>query len=402
MTAPAIETFTPSVGQENTDRILRMFARFTSVGYLAYLALLYPSITTMAPLMHRWWTPMAVLVVFGSGVLPGLLSFRRSTVAMRTAAAVASAAFLTAAFTWPLAWTGTQLPGDDGVWLAAFPGLASLAGVIAWPTAVAFGHLVIGCTAVQVINLAARVNASVPMLIPEITFAIMFCTLFVGGAAMALRTGRLLDATTESTRAVAATAAARRARAVERERFDALIHDGVIATLLIASRTGARKNVRALAATTLRELDDLHTTGEPEQDIRLGEALAQLRAAAVHVDPHTAFVVTGPESAETLHIPSSTVRSMSAALAEALRNSHLHAGPSATRTVTAAVHAEGITIDITDNGIGFDPTAIPPHRLGIAVSVLGRMRHIAGGSARVDSRPGDGTTVHIEWTVPAP
>lgn len=388
------------VGRENTDRILRMFARFTSVGYLAYLALLYPSITTMAPLVHRWWTPLAVLFVFGSGALPGLLSFRRGTAAMRSAAAVAALAFLAAAFTWPLAWTGPQLPGDDGVWLAAFPGLASLAGVIAWPTSVAFTHLVIGCTTVQVINLVARTNASAPMLVPEITFAIMFCTLFVGGAAMALRTGRLLDATTNTTHAAAARAAAQRARAVERERFDALIHDGVIATLLTASRPVHRRNVRALAATTLRELDELHTIGDPDQYITPDETLAQLRTATVDVDPNTSFIVTGAETAETLRIPVSTVRSMSGALSEALRNSHLHAGSRATRTVTAALQADSISIDIADDGDGFDHTSIPPHRLGIAVSILGRMRHIAGGSARVDSEPGRGTTVHIEWTAP--
>ncbi len=399
MTSPA-EAPVAGVGRENTDRILRMFARFTSVGYLAYLALLYPSIITTAPLMHRWWTPLAVVVVFGTGVLPGLLSFRRGTAAMRTAAAVAAMAFLAAAFTWPLAWTGAQLPGDDGVWLAAFPGLASLAGIIAWPTGVAFTHLVIGCTTVQMINLAARVNASASMLIPDITFAIMFCTLFVGGAAMALRTGRLLDATTESTRAAAAGAAAQRARAVERERFDALVHDGVIATLLTASRPVHRENVRALAATTLRELDDLHTIGNADQDIALDEILAQLRSATVDVDPSALFVVTGTETAETFRIPVSTVRSMSGALAEALRNSHLHAGPRATRTVTAALQSDSISIAIADDGVGFDHTSIPPHRLGIAVSILGRMRHTAGGSARVDSEPGRGTTVHIEWTAP--
>ncbi len=215
---------------------------------------------------------------------------------------------------------------------------------------------------------------------------------------MALRTGRLLDATTDTTHAAAARAAAQRARAVERERFDALIHDGVIATLLAASRPVHRQSVRALATTTLRELDELHTIGDPDQQITISEALAQLRTAAVDVDPHTAFVVTSPESAEMFRIPLSTVRSMSAALSEALRNSHLHAGSLATRTVTAAVETDSISIDIADDGIGFDNAAIPPHRLGIAVSILGRMRHIPGGSARVDSEPGRGTTVHIEWT----
>ncbi len=198
------------------------------------------------------------------------------------------------------------------------------------------------------------------MLVPDITFAIMFCTLFVGGAAMALRTGRLLDTTTESTRAAAASAAAQRARAVERERFDALIHDGVIATLLTASRPVHRHNVRALASTTLRELDELHTVSDPDQSIGLDETLAQLRTATVDIDPNASFVVTGTETAETLRIPVSIVRSMSGALSEALRNSHLHAGPRATRTVTAALQADSIAITIADDGVGFDHASIPP------------------------------------------
>ena len=150
----------------------------------------------------------------------------------------------------------------------------------------------------------------------------------------------LLDATTNATHAAAASAAAQRARAVERERFDALIHDGVIATLLTASRPVRRQNVRALASTTLRELDELHTVSDPDQSIALDETLAQLRTATVDIDPNTSFVVTGTETAETLRIPVSTVRSMSGALAEALRNSHLHAGPRTTRTVTAALQAD--------------------------------------------------------------
>ena len=351
--------------------------------------------------MHRWWTPLAVVVVFGSGMLPGLLSFHRSTAADALGSRRGRTGLPRGRVhlaPWPGPVSNCRAMTACG-WRRS-PAWPASPAVIAWPTAVAFAHLVIGCTTVQMINLAARVNASAPMLIPDITFAIMFCTLFVGGAAMALRTGRLLDATTNATHAAAASAAAQRARAVERERFDALIHDGVIATLLTASRPVRRQNVRALASTTLRELDELHTVSDPDQSIALDETLAQLRTATVDIDPNTSFVVTGTETAETLRIPVSTVRSMSGALAEALRNSHLHAGPRTTRTVTAALQADSISIDIADDGSGFDHTSIPPHRLGIAVSILGRMRHIAGGSARVDSGPGRGTTVHIEWTAP--
>lgn len=229
---------------------------------------------------------------------------------------------------------------------------------------VAFVHLVIGCTGVQTINLVARDGAQVGMLILEIAFAIMFCTLFVGGAAMALRTGRLLDATTDETYAAAADAAAQRARIVERERFDALIHDNVPSTLLAASHGQPHHLVRSLSETTLAELDHLRTGSEPGQPFSLADALVHLRTAAAAADNRARFEVIHADAAPLPFLSAECVRALGSALSEALRNSRLH---------------------------------VAPHRLGITVSILGRMRGIPGGSAHVDTHLGVGTTVHLGW-----
>ncbi|WP_092808330.1 hypothetical protein [Rhodococcus globerulus] len=124
------------------------------------------------------------------------------------------------------------------------------------------------CTAVQTINLVAREGAQAAMLIPEIAFAIMFCTLFVGGAAMALRTGRPPDATTDETYATA-DAAAQRARIVERKRLDALIHDNVLSTLLVASHGQLRSPCLQFALVTC-------PVGEPYISSRHGCDSAQI------------------------------------------------------------------------------------------------------------------------------
>ena len=42
------------------------------VGYVGYLALLLPAITASAPRLQSWWTPAAVVIVFGSGMAIGL------------------------------------------------------------------------------------------------------------------------------------------------------------------------------------------------------------------------------------------------------------------------------------------------------------------------------------------
>lgn len=383
-------------GRENTDRILRMFARFVGVGYVGYLALLLPAITASAPRLQPWWTPAAVVTVFGSGIAIGLVSFRRDTRAIRAVAGVAALAFLLAAFTWPLAWIGPPFPAADAVWLAAFPGLASIAAVIAWPTAIAFGHLVVGCVTVQLINAGVREDVPAGMLLPEIAFAIMFCTLFVGGAAMALRTGRILDATTEQTHGSAAAAAANRARAVEQERFADLIHDGVMAALLAASRRQPKAASSRIAAATLRELDAIADGVTSDQSFSVPATLAHLRAAASEADEHATFRVQGRDVGGLL-LPADVARTVASAMAEALRNSRRHGGPSVTTAVEVTVTEHGITVRVVDDGNGFRPSSVPPHRLGIKVSILGRMRQIPGASATVDSTPGRGTVVTLDW-----
>jgi signal transduction histidine kinase len=55
-----------------------------------------------------------------------------------------------------------------------------------------------------------------------------------------------------------------------------------------------------------------------------------------------------------------------------------------------------IRVTVADGGRGFDPEALPDHRFGIRQSVIGRMK-AAGGSARIRSAPGQGTTIELEW-----
>ena len=385
----------PSSG-ENFDRIIRVFARFTSFGYLAYAVLLSASIVEWTDLMDSWWTPFAVVATFGTGVVPGLLSFGREVRAARIACAVAAVGFLISLATWPLAWNGALIPDSDGIWLASIPGLVSIAAVLAWPAWAGLAHMVIGCVAAQSINVAARANAEPVSLLPEIAFAVMFCSLFVGGAVMALRTGRLLDSTTGQTHAAAQAAASQRAVLVERERFDALTHDGVIATLLVVSRSGDAQQTSALAAATLAELDEIRSGGRTDRPFTVDQAVVHLRTAATDADDRAEFVVQRAEAGDE-PIPADVVWTMGGALSEALRNTIRHAGPEATARVAVAIDSDAVVAEVTDDGVGFDPGAVSSHRLGIAVSIRGRMGTLDGGSAEIDSAPGAGTRVRLEW-----
>ena len=68
-----------------------------------------------------------------------------------------------------------------------------------------------------------------------------------------------------------------------------------------------------------------------------------------------------------------------------------------TRTATLRSGPDGVVVTISDDGRGFDPERVPPGRHGVTGSIMTRM-HDAGGTARINTAPGAGTTVTLSWT----
>lgn len=388
--------FAPVDGR-STARIVRFFALFVTVGYLAYLLITITPTTGSAPHAPGWWNVLAIVAVFGTGILPGALSFSASLEHVRRASGVAALVYLLALGSWFLVWDHEVTSSTDSMWLTAFPGVASMMAVIAWRVPFVFVHLAVACTLSQICNILVR-GTSWALFPAEVVLSFVFCTMYVGAAAIALRTGRILDETKDATYQAAASAAAQEARGVERERFDALVHDRVLSTLLVASRTGNTPDVAGLAKVTLAELDELRDGTAQERPFTTKETLVHLRTATVAVDDRAVFQGHVVEPDPELLIPPEVTRTLGQVLVESLRNSRIHAGPTATRTVEVDVAESGVAVAVVDDGRGFDVAEIQPHRLGIAVSIVGRMRRLEGGRVEIDSRPGSGTRVEFGWT----
>jgi signal transduction histidine kinase len=62
--------------------------------------------------------------------------------------------------------------------------------------------------------------------------------------------------------------------------------------------------------------------------------------------------------------------------------------------VYVEVTDDAIGLFVRDRGTGFDPTAVPPDRKGIAESIEGRMER-TGGRATIVSSRGEGTEVEL-------
>lgn len=218
----------------------------------------------------------------------------------------------------------------------------------------------------------------------------------VGGVLthLLIRGARELDAEHAARVRVEAEAASERAEFSERLRQYALLHDTVLSTLSGIARGGldyADQEVRQRCAAEADFLRGLVSASpeEPPADLAVAlsmvsrdQAMAGLRVRCRSRDlPH--------------HLPEPVTGAFTDAVREALNNVVKHARVSEA-TVTATASPRGaVTVIVADHGAGFDAATVR-EGLGLSRSIRQRMV-IAGGTARVDSVPGQGTIVELRW-----
>ncbi len=127
------------------------------------------------------------------------------------------------------------------------------------------------------------------------------------------------------------------------------------------------------------------------RDSGLVAALLELLARfAERTGLQTSFAAAGPaadladERAETLY----------RIVEECLRNIERHARASAVVLTLQAI-ADRAAITISDDGVGFDPAAAHPGHYG--VRGIGEQAALIGATLSIDSRPGAGTRVRLEF-----
>jgi signal transduction histidine kinase len=180
-------------------------------------------------------------------------------------------------------------------------------------------------------------------------------------------------------------------RADEREQHRQL-HDTILSTLtMVASGTFAGRS-EVLSAQAGRDLDVLRELRAMPGDAPAGAAdlSARIGSLAAAAAPLTVRLVPAPVS-----LPGAVAEHIAGSVAEALRNVSRHAGV-AEADVTIRGGDGWVTVEVTDQGAGFDPAVVPPWRRGVRESIAGRMSAV-GGAATVTSRPGTGTTVVLRW-----
>jgi signal transduction histidine kinase len=214
--------------------------------------------------------------------------------------------------------------------------------------------------------------------------------LFLAGFVIGYVVGLARDADQQMQRATELEAATR-----ERERLARGIHDSVLQVLALIARKGAELGGEAaelgrLAGeqeATLRALVSVDAPVSAAGTVDLRETLRPF--ASTHVElasPATAVPVTAHIAGE-----------LAAAVGSALDNVRVHCGPSAKAWVLVEDEGGGVTVTIRDDGPGIAPgrldRAAAEGRLGVAQSIVGRLRDI-GGTAIISGN--DGTEVELK------
>ncbi len=183
-----------------------------------------------------------------------------------------------------------------------------------------------------------------------------------------------------------------------------LLHDTVLATLTMLAHSGvgvaadalqqqARDDARLLRQLRLGATPTPQSSGgytlEPVEESALGTTLESVKQRFGRMGLEVSWHGTGQ-----VLLPSDVLDAFLLALAECLENVRRHSGVTDAH-VTITEDDRIVRAMVTDAGVGFDIKDIDEARMGFKDSVVGRLKEV-GGSARLFSAKGSGTTVVLE------
>lgn len=181
----------------------------------------------------------------------------------------------------------------------------------------------------------------------------------------------------------------------EKSRLDALVHDKVLTTLLLAGKASSpeeRESASGLAVAAIGALS-VATAAETGEDMNGSSFFAALEKTALS---QSANIRVSRSEIDSVWVPGDAATALSEATLQAILNSQQHAGANAILELHLKGHRNGLKIVIKDDGRGFRMSRVSKNRLGIRVSIVERVESV-GGRAFIDSRPGAGTNIILEW-----
>jgi len=412
------------------DTELRVVRLLTIVAGLVAAATIVGGVTvvvqpTVSPMPA--WFAVAIVVLTALPLVVAILApfVRMAFLRRANAVAVITHLLLLATF-WPavsLAFDST--PSGQLPWMLTVSAFSVAGAVLAWGQL--GGWVALGVFSGLVFVLRVLLDDLTPnAIVNDVSVLIISMVLCLLCGAL-LVTSRQVDSAATTAATTVASHAAAHARRAALARTRALVHDEILATLLVAAHGGAEFGpaVALQARRARRHIRELGEPGGSAAAMTVDDLASAVLLVADEIDEHAEFRMSAPAAARDARVPPEASEAILGAVRQALVNSVTHAGPSARRVVTfdltpaaptppaagpastsgrSSSHPDvcgGVRVVVRDDGVGFDPDTVPASRMGLATSIRDRLAAVPGGSAGVESSPGLGTVVTVEWAVPA-
>ena len=180
----------------------------------------------------------------------------------------------------------------------------------------------------------------------------------------------------------------------ERQRLDALVHDQVLHSLLLAAKAETEEDQAAAARSADAAIAALARVKEGALSSTSSVGLFQaIERAAKRLDRRVQTEISG---AGSFVIAANAAEALTEATMQALDNAIQHSNAS---RIQLSMRASGGLVEFTirDDGVGFRMERVSKNRIGIKTSIMARMRSV-GGEARVKSSLNAGTVVSLRWS----
>lgn len=306
-------------------------------------------------------------------------------------------ATLFALCTWPMQIGSVILEPGQKPWVWWSVGIASITSVGAFrlPIAVAM-NLIFPMLwfVLQVSNFGGPVSPWLAL--QDSSMSLLFAGLISALVFVLRYEAAKVDAANQLTNLAAIELAKTDAIERERARLDALVHDSVLTTLLAAANakdSAGQSAAALLAEDAITKLNAAANESSISEDISFNSLFTALQVA---IQRQASAVEVEIEGSTDQLVPGEVAAALTEATLQALANSLQHAGTSVRRQVLLKGTRRGIKILVIDNGRGFRVARIPKNRLGVRLSIIGRVESV-GGEVHIDSKIGVGTTIVIEW-----
>lgn len=295
------------------------------------------------------------------------------------------------------------VPADIGTpWLWAMINVGAVWSAFAFGTAVGCCYTIaVGVVFAVVRTMPQSGSAPFAIAVEDASFATVLGVIICLTIGILRHAAAKVDAAADGAIAQYRDAAAETALSNERLRMDGLLHDSVMTALLTAAQSGSareRESSAELAGSAIARLDEQGRSRVELAPASVVELAARIRFTVT--DGHTPVVRIHSDAPAGLRLPGPVLRAVFEASTEAVKNALKHSGASRCDVrITAQQTGETIkaAVSIKDNGVGFRPEFVSDRRLGIRVSIVGRMRAV-GGTAEIHSSTGSGTDIRLSWT----